>query len=66
MKRITCTTCDKRAIEIPRGVRANSRVICRDCGAVHGDCEQNSAAGLADQCQVFYPQLRELRREGTP
>ena len=35
MKRITCTTCDKRAIEIPRGVRANSRVICRDCGAVH-------------------------------
>ncbi len=30
-----------------------------------GDCEQNSAAGLADQCQVFYPQLRELKREGV-
>jgi hypothetical protein len=30
------------------------------------DCEYKSAAGLADQCQVFYPQLRELRREGAP
>ncbi len=30
------------------------------------DCEQKSTAGLADQCQVFYPQLRELRREGAP
>ncbi len=29
------------------------------------DCEQKSAAGLADQCQVFYPQLRELKREGV-
>ncbi len=30
------------------------------------DCEHKSAAGLADQCQVFYPQLRELKREGAP
>ncbi len=35
MKRIICTTCDKRAIEIPQRAQANSRVICRDCGAVH-------------------------------
>ncbi len=26
-----------------------------------GGCEHKSAAGLADQCQVFYPQLREMR-----
>ena len=30
------------------------------------DCEHKSAAGLADQCQVFFPQLRELKREGAP
>ncbi len=35
MKRIICTTCDKRAIETPQPAHANSRVICRDCGAVH-------------------------------
>ncbi len=35
MKRIICTTCDKRAVEIPQRAQANSRVICRDCGAVH-------------------------------
>lgn len=26
-------------------------------------CEHNASAGLTDQCQVYYPQLRELRRE---
>ncbi len=26
-----------------------------------GDCEHKTAA---DRCQVFYPQLRELKREG--
>ena len=31
-----------------------------------GDCERKSAAGLADQCLVYYPQLRELKREGAP
>ena len=25
------------------------------------DCEHNAAAGLTDQCQVYYPQLREYR-----
>ena len=35
MKRIICTTCDKRAVEIPQRAQANSRVICRDCGGVH-------------------------------
>ena len=31
-----------------------------------GDCEHKTAARRRDQCQVFYPQLRELKREGTP
>ncbi len=31
-----------------------------------GDCEHNAAARRADRCQVFYPQLRELKREGAP
>ncbi len=35
MKKIVCTTCDKRAVEIPLRAQANSRVICRYCGAVH-------------------------------
>ncbi len=26
-----------------------------------GDCEQKSVARRKDQCQVFYPQLREMR-----
>jgi len=30
-----------------------------------GDCEHNATAGLTDQCQVFYPQLRELKRGGA-
>jgi hypothetical protein len=30
------------------------------------DCEHMTAARRADQCQVFYPQLRELKREGAP
>jgi hypothetical protein len=28
-----------------------------------GDCENKNAARRADRCQVFYPQLRELKRE---
>ncbi len=35
MKMITCTACDKRGIEIPQRALADSRVACRDCGAVH-------------------------------
>ncbi len=35
MKLITCTACDERAIEIPQRALADSRVACRDCGAVH-------------------------------
>ena len=31
-----------------------------------GDCEHRTAARRNDQCQVFYPQLRELKREGAP
>ncbi len=31
-----------------------------------GDCEHKTAARRKDQCQVFYPQLRELKREGAP
>ena len=31
-----------------------------------GDCEHQTATRWRDQCQVFYPQLRELRREGGP
>ncbi len=30
------------------------------------DCEHKTAARRKDQCQVFYPQLRELKREGVP
>ncbi len=30
-----------------------------------GDCEHKTAARRKDQCQVFYPQLRELKREGA-
>ncbi len=30
-----------------------------------GDCEHMTAARRKDQCQVFYPQLRELKRDGT-
>ena len=30
------------------------------------DCEHVTAARRKDQCQVFYPQLRELKREGAP
>ncbi len=35
MKWIICTTCNERAVEIPQRAQANSRVICRHCGAVH-------------------------------
>ncbi len=31
-----------------------------------GDCEHKAAMKRKDQCQVFYPQLREMKREGTP
>ena len=31
-----------------------------------GDCEHKAAVRRKDQCQVFYPQLRELRCEGAP
>ena len=31
-----------------------------------GDCEHQTATRRRDQCQVFYPQLRELKREGVP
>ena len=31
-----------------------------------GDCEHKTAAWRKDQCQVFYSQLRELKREGAP
>ncbi len=31
-----------------------------------GDCEHMMAARRKDQCQVFYPQLWELKREGAP
>jgi hypothetical protein len=27
-----------------------------------GDCEHKSAARRADRCQVFYPQVRELKK----
>jgi len=30
------------------------------------DCEHKAAARRKDQCQVYYPQLRELKREGAP
>ncbi len=30
------------------------------------DCDHRTAARRSDRCQVFYPQLRELKREGTP
>ncbi len=30
------------------------------------ECEHKTAARRKDQCQVFYPQLRELKREGAP
>ncbi len=31
-----------------------------------GDCEHKTATRRKDECQVFYPQLRELKREGAP
>ncbi len=31
-----------------------------------GDCEHKSVARRADQCQAFYPHLRELKRESAP
>ncbi len=31
-----------------------------------GECEHKTAVRRKDQCQVFYPQLRELKREGVP
>ena len=30
-----------------------------------GDCDNKNAARRADRCQVFYPQLRELKREAS-
>ena len=30
------------------------------------DCEHMTAARRKDQCQVYYPQLRELKREDAP
>ncbi len=30
------------------------------------NCEHVTAARRKDQCQVFYPQLKELKREGVP
>ena len=31
-----------------------------------GDWEHKTAARRKDRCQVFYPQLRELKRDGAP
>ncbi len=31
-----------------------------------GECEHKTATRRKDQCQVFYPQLRELKRESAP
>ncbi len=31
-----------------------------------GECEHKTETRRKDQCQVFYPQLRELKREGGP
>jgi len=31
-----------------------------------GDCKHMTATRRKDQCQVFYPQLKELKREGAP
>ncbi len=31
-----------------------------------GECEHIAATRRKDQCQVFYPQLRELKRESAP
>ncbi len=31
-----------------------------------GECEHMTAARRKDQCQVFYPQLRALKRVGAP
>ncbi len=30
-----------------------------------GGCEHQTAARRKDQCQVFYPQLREMKRDGA-
>ena len=30
-----------------------------------GDCEHKTATRRKDECQVYYPQLRELKREGV-
>ncbi len=31
-----------------------------------GECDHKTVARRKDQCQVFYPQLRKLKREGAP
>ncbi len=31
-----------------------------------GDCEHKTATRRNDQCQVYYPQLRGLKRDGAP
>ena len=31
-----------------------------------GDREHKAAVRRKDRCQVFYPQLREMKREGAP
>ncbi len=35
MRKIICTACGRRAVEIPPGARADSRIICSACGTVH-------------------------------
>ncbi len=68
MLEVRCGLCTRRGrLRIDKLIDEHGRdMSLPDLRAVlAADCEHQTAARRKDQCQVFYPQLRELKREGV-
>jgi len=66
MLEVRCGKCTRRGrLRIDKLIDEHGRDMSLPDLRKHlaADCEHNASAGLMDQCQVYYPQLRELRRE---
>ncbi len=69
MLEVRCGTCTRRGrLRIDKLIDEYGRdMSLPDLRAIiAGDCEHKDAVRRKDRCQVFYPQLRELKREGAP
>ena len=68
MLEVRCGHCTRRgSLRIDKLIDEHGRDMSLPDLRKHlvGDCEHQTAARRNDQCQVFYPQLRVLRREGV-